>query len=213
MPDHPASFPRTSVGEGRPNACLSPIFDWLGGDARRQPLLPTVEDMAATRPVRGAPTEVYALTPCVLNCPACGAFLEKKTCPDCRGRLNASLERTRKEIAAPAWAGGAATAYVRERWRPRCRLAIARIRLASRIQRTLTITKVDECVQHFLHTANSDLRGAPVRALPHAGLPSGTADLTFRNTLISLLSITTNLLRTARKHQCSRRLVTQPTPT
>lgn len=62
MLDHPASYPRTDVGEWRSNAYVSPIFDWLSVDARRQRLMPTVEDMAQTRPVRGAPKEVFLLT-------------------------------------------------------------------------------------------------------------------------------------------------------
>lgn len=62
MLDHPASYPRTNVGEWRSNAYLSPIFDWLSVDARRQRLMPTVDDMAAARSVRGAPKEVFLLT-------------------------------------------------------------------------------------------------------------------------------------------------------
>jgi rhamnogalacturonan endolyase len=62
MLDHPASYPRTDVGEWRSNAYVSPIFDWLSVDAERQRLMPTSTDMAATRPVPGAPKEVFLLT-------------------------------------------------------------------------------------------------------------------------------------------------------
>jgi rhamnogalacturonan endolyase len=61
MLDHPASYPRTDVGEWRSNAYVSPIFDWLSVDAKRQRLMPTSEDMAAATNVRGAPKEVYLL--------------------------------------------------------------------------------------------------------------------------------------------------------
>jgi rhamnogalacturonan endolyase len=62
MLDHPAAYPRTDVGEWRSNAYVSPIFDWLSVDDKRQRLMPTVDDMAHTRPVRGAPKEVFLLT-------------------------------------------------------------------------------------------------------------------------------------------------------
>lgn len=60
--EHPAAYPRTDVGEWRSNAYVSPIFDWLSVDALRQRKMPTVEDMAAAVPVRGAPKEVSLLT-------------------------------------------------------------------------------------------------------------------------------------------------------
>jgi rhamnogalacturonan endolyase len=60
--DHPASYPRTDVGEWRSNAYVSPIFDWLSVDALRQRKMPTVADMAASVPVPGAPKEVRQLT-------------------------------------------------------------------------------------------------------------------------------------------------------
>ncbi len=60
--DHPASYPRTDVGEWRSNAYISPLFDWLSVDALRQRKMPTVADMAAALPVRGAPKEVSLLT-------------------------------------------------------------------------------------------------------------------------------------------------------
>jgi rhamnogalacturonan endolyase len=62
MLDHPATYPRTDVGEWRSNAYVSPIFDWLSVDALRQRKMPTVEDMAAATSVPGAPKEVYRLT-------------------------------------------------------------------------------------------------------------------------------------------------------
>ena len=60
--DHPASYPRTDVGEWRSNAYVSPIFDWLSVDALRQRKMPTVQDMAASILVPGAPKEVRQLT-------------------------------------------------------------------------------------------------------------------------------------------------------
>jgi rhamnogalacturonan endolyase len=62
MLDHPASYPRTDVGEWRSNAYVSPMFDWLSVDALRQRKMPTVEDMAAAVRVPGAPKEVTLLT-------------------------------------------------------------------------------------------------------------------------------------------------------
>jgi rhamnogalacturonan endolyase len=60
--DHPASYPRNDVGEWRSNAYVAPFFDWLSVDALRQRRMPTVEDMAASLPVPGAPKEVRLLT-------------------------------------------------------------------------------------------------------------------------------------------------------
>lgn len=62
MLDHPATYPRTDLGEFRSNAYVSPIFDWLSVDARRQRKMPTVADMAAAVRVPGAPKEVTLLT-------------------------------------------------------------------------------------------------------------------------------------------------------
>lgn len=62
MLSHPASYPRTEVGEWRSNAYVSPIFDWLSVDALRQRQMPTVADMANSQPVAGAPKEVRMLT-------------------------------------------------------------------------------------------------------------------------------------------------------
>lgn len=59
--DHPASYPRTDLGEWRTNAYVSPMFDWLSVDDQRQRLMPTVEDMAASERVAGAPKEVTLL--------------------------------------------------------------------------------------------------------------------------------------------------------
>lgn len=59
---HPAAYPLTKVGEWRANMYLSPIFDWLSVDALRQRQMPTVADMAASKPVTGAPAEVTLLT-------------------------------------------------------------------------------------------------------------------------------------------------------
>lgn len=59
---HPASYPRTEVGEWRSNAYVGSIFDWLSIDALRQRKMPTREDMAAAIPVPGAPKEVTLLT-------------------------------------------------------------------------------------------------------------------------------------------------------
>lgn len=60
--DHPANYPRTELGEWRSNAYISPIFDWLSVDALRQRQMPTMEDMEASKPVKGAPKEVTLLT-------------------------------------------------------------------------------------------------------------------------------------------------------
>ena len=60
--EHPANYPKLDVGEWRSNAYVSPIFDWLSVDALRQREMPTVEDMAAAKPVQGAPKEVTLLT-------------------------------------------------------------------------------------------------------------------------------------------------------
>lgn len=60
--DHPASYPRTAVGEWRSNTYVSPIFDWLSVDELRQRRMPTMADMAASVPVAGAPAEVSLLT-------------------------------------------------------------------------------------------------------------------------------------------------------
>ena len=62
MLDHPASYPRTDLGEWRSNAYVSPMFDWLSVDALRQRKMPTVADMAASVKVPGAPKEVTLLT-------------------------------------------------------------------------------------------------------------------------------------------------------
>lgn len=62
MLDHPASYPRTDLGEWRSNAYVSPMFDWLSVDALRQRKMPTVADMAAAVKVPGAPKEVTLLT-------------------------------------------------------------------------------------------------------------------------------------------------------
>lgn len=62
MLDHPASYPRTAVGEWRSNIYINPIFDWLSVDELRQRQMPTVADMAASVPVTGAPVEVTRLT-------------------------------------------------------------------------------------------------------------------------------------------------------
>lgn len=62
MLHHPASYPRTELGEWRSNAYLSPIFDWLSVDDLRQRQMPTMADMAAALPVTGAPKEVTRLT-------------------------------------------------------------------------------------------------------------------------------------------------------
>lgn len=62
MLSHPVYYPRADVGEWRSNAYVSPIFDWLSIDALRQRKMPTVEDMAASVPVLGAPKEVTLLT-------------------------------------------------------------------------------------------------------------------------------------------------------
>lgn len=59
---HPAAYPRVDIGEWRSNAYISPMFDWLSVDALRQRQMPTVEDMAASVPVPGAPKEVTRLT-------------------------------------------------------------------------------------------------------------------------------------------------------
>lgn len=59
---HPASYPRTDIGEWRSNAYVSPMFDWLSVDALRQRQMPTAEDLAASVPVPGAPKEVTRLT-------------------------------------------------------------------------------------------------------------------------------------------------------
>ncbi|MDK6076045.1 polysaccharide lyase family protein [Massilia varians] len=60
--DHPASYPRTAIGEWRSNIYISPMFDWLSVDALRNRKMPTVADMAASVPVTGAPKEVTQLT-------------------------------------------------------------------------------------------------------------------------------------------------------
>ncbi|MBC3919950.1 hypothetical protein H8L32_20940 [Undibacterium sp. CY18W] len=62
MLDHPASYPRTDVGEWRSNAYVSPVFDWLSVDSLRQKKMPTMADMAAAERVPGAPKEVTRLT-------------------------------------------------------------------------------------------------------------------------------------------------------
>jgi len=62
MLDHPAAYPRTSVGEWRSNIYINPIFDWLSVDALRHKKMPTVADMAASIAVPGAPKEVTQLT-------------------------------------------------------------------------------------------------------------------------------------------------------
>jgi rhamnogalacturonan endolyase len=59
---HPAAYPKVDIGEWRSNAYVSPMFDWLSVDAKRQRLMPTVEDMAASVRVPGAPKEVTQLT-------------------------------------------------------------------------------------------------------------------------------------------------------
>jgi rhamnogalacturonan endolyase len=59
---HPATYPTTNVGEWRSNMYISPIFDWLSVDEQRQRLMPTVQDMAASVAVAGAPKEVTQLT-------------------------------------------------------------------------------------------------------------------------------------------------------
>lgn len=59
---HPASYPKVDIGEWRSNAYVSPMFDWLSVDAKRQRLMPTEEDMAASVRVPGAPKEVTQLT-------------------------------------------------------------------------------------------------------------------------------------------------------
>ncbi|WP_195763583.1 polysaccharide lyase family protein [Duganella guangzhouensis] len=60
--NHPASYPRVEVGEWRSNAYVSPMFDWLSVDALRQRKMPTVDDMASSVAVAGAPKEVRMLT-------------------------------------------------------------------------------------------------------------------------------------------------------
>jgi len=60
--EHPATYPALDLGEFRSNAYVSPIFDWLSVDALRQRKMPSVEDMAASLPVAGAPKEVRVLT-------------------------------------------------------------------------------------------------------------------------------------------------------
>lgn len=62
MLDHPASYPRTDVGEWRSNAYVGTMFDWLSVDALRQREMPTPADMAAATGVPGAPKEVFRLT-------------------------------------------------------------------------------------------------------------------------------------------------------
>jgi rhamnogalacturonan endolyase len=62
MLSHPASYPRTDVGEWRSNAYVSPMFDWLSVDPLRQRLMPTEKDMFTAVGVRGAPKEVFLLT-------------------------------------------------------------------------------------------------------------------------------------------------------
>lgn len=62
MVEHPAAYPRVDIGEWRSNAYVSPIFDWLSVDAQRQRKMPTLDDMKAAVPVKGAPKEVTQLT-------------------------------------------------------------------------------------------------------------------------------------------------------
>lgn len=59
---HPAAYPKVDIGEWRSNAYVGSMFDWLSVDAKRQRLMPTVEDMAASVRVPGAPKEVTQLT-------------------------------------------------------------------------------------------------------------------------------------------------------
>jgi rhamnogalacturonan endolyase len=59
---HPASYPAWNGGEWRVNVYVGSTFDWLSVDAKRNKMMASPADVAASSAVTGAPKEVTLLT-------------------------------------------------------------------------------------------------------------------------------------------------------
>jgi rhamnogalacturonan endolyase len=59
---HPASYPAWNGGEWRVNVYVGSTFDWMSVDAKRNKMMASPADVAASSAVTGAPKEVTLLT-------------------------------------------------------------------------------------------------------------------------------------------------------